>query len=818
MVLVSEIIEKIKQKLPILEAYRRYIGGKLKQKGKEFWGCCPFHSEETPSFSINSAKGSFYCFGCGASGDVVELTKLARGFSTTTDAIKFLIAELGLEYESKKQVFNWKQAKKDRSHTWPTVEGLEILKKEIWKMSDGQKQAIWFHKENEQWLKGKNDLQTGLYRQDEVKEDIKEHQIIFVVEGERDTDTARAYGLATTTAGGASDFWKVHQINVIPPGCDVVILGDNDLPGRNLQQNTAKKLYEHGCKVKVVDLPGLPPKGDITDWLGAGHTKDELLKLVEQTQEYTSQNPQYPQNEEWPEIIPLSAYTVPVFPVECLPDWLQRYTVELATATQTPIDLSCMLVLSVIAAAVARKVEVMPHEGWHEPINLYTVTALPPASRKSAVFAECTSPLVEYEKGLRQSKAAEVRAAQNEYKALEQALQQAQTTKAKALANGKELEHNAISELSERIENFELPTMPRLVADDSTLESIAALLAEQQGRIAIMSAEGDLFDILAGRYNSGNNVNIGIVLKGHSGDFVRVDRIGRGSISVDNPALTIGLAIQPDVLRGLVQKPGFRGRGLLGRFLYSLPQSNIGCRKINTIALSEMTRQRYCTKIKSLLGLKLNDSRNALLLDDAAKAEFVMLEKWLEPNLADGGELASITDWGGKLAGAVARIAGILHIAATAGNNSPWEQRINADTINKAVKIGYYLIEHAKAAFNLMGDNEDIEAAKTFLRWIDKIGVKEFKKRDLFHSVKGSFQKVDMLNPGLLVLIEYGYIREKTLEKNGAGRPSIVFELNPKYDSHYSQNTQKPLDNNNFEDNEDIGNGILSINLLGGEF
>lgn len=544
---------------------------------------------------------------------------------------------------------------------------------------------------------------------------------------------------------------------------------------------------------------------------------DELQKIAASICRY---EPEKNESEptEWPEVIPLSAYNVPAFPVDCLPDWLQRYVTELSTATQTPIDLSGMLSLTVIATAVAHKVEIMPHEGWREPVNIYTVTALPPASRKSAVFAECTLPLVEYEKGLRNSKATEVRAAQNEYKALEQALQQAQTAKAKALATGKEIERDMIGELSERLESFEVPVMPRLVADDSTLESIASLLAEHQGRIAIMSAEGDLFDILAGRYSSGNIVNIGIVLKGHSGDFVRVDRIGRGSISVDSPALTIGLAVQPDVLKGLVQRPGFRGRGLLGRFLYSLPSSNIGHRLVSTRPLSDITRQRYCNKIESLLDLPLNGSVNILLMDDASKNKFIKFETWLEPELGEGGELASIADWAGKLAGAIARIAALLHMAVNAGDSRPWEQRINADTVKNAIQIGKYLIEHAKAAFDIMGDNEDIEAAKTFLRWIDKTGTREFKKRDLFQSVKGSFPKVEMLDAGLSILIDYGYIREKASKKNKAGRPSMIFEVNPGYDSHYSQNTQKPLARGSIEDIEDIEKDIPNINLLGGEF
>jgi hypothetical protein len=96
-----------------------------------------------------------------------------------------------------------------------------------------------------------------------------------------------------------------------------------------------------------------------------------------------------------------------------------------------------------------------------------------------------------------------------------------------------------------------------------------------------MSAEGGVFDLIAGRYSNGAP-NLDVYLKAHAGDSLRVDRVGRDSESVDAPALTIGLTIQPEVLRGLAEKPGFRGRGLLARFLFSLPRSGIGYRKIST--------------------------------------------------------------------------------------------------------------------------------------------------------------------------------------------------------------------------------------------
>ena len=79
-----------------------------------------------------------------------------------------------------------------------------------------------------------------------------------------------------------------------------------------------------------------------------------------------------------------------------------------------------------------------------------------------------------------------------------------------------------------------MPNVPRLVADDVTPEAAGTLLAEQNGRLGILSAEGGILGIIAGRYN--NNIpNMDIWLKGHSGDPIRIDRKGRPPEYIPNP-------------------------------------------------------------------------------------------------------------------------------------------------------------------------------------------------------------------------------------------------------------------------------------------
>ncbi len=94
----------------------------------------------------------------------------------------------------------------------------------------------------------------------------------------------------------------------------------------------------------------------------------------------------------------------------------------------------------------------------------------------------------------------------------------------------------------------------------------------------MISAEGGIFDTIAGRYSS-NIPILDVWLKGHAGDPLRVDRKGRAPEYVQRPALTLCLMIQPVTLSAIARNEMFRGRGLLARFLFALPPSKVGHRR-----------------------------------------------------------------------------------------------------------------------------------------------------------------------------------------------------------------------------------------------
>jgi len=503
------------------------------------------------------------------------------------------------------------------------------------------------------------------------------------------------------------------------------------------------------------------------------------------------------ETQEWEPPVPFTDYNLPPFPVDSLPTWVKSFVVAEAETTQTPLDLAGMLALAVCAAALAKKVKVFVREDWAEPVNLFSVTVLPPGSRKSQVFADTTEPVNEYERELARAMLPEIEATKSKRKIMESALADKQSRAAKETdSTRQEKITREAADLARELSGFQVDAPPRLVFDDCSTEKLGSHLAEQGGKAAVMSPEGDIFDILAGRYSSGAP-NFGVFLKGHAGDNLRVDRVGRQSEYVQDPALTVALTVQPEVMRGLIQKPGFRGRGLLARFLFTLPLSIIGRRKINPVPMSMQVRTAYRQNIRAFLTMAAGTNDNgepaayALRLDPKAQREFEHFREENEPQLAEHGELGMIQDWGSKLPGAVARMAGILHLAENVEQRAPWTIQISGQTMRKAIDLGRYLIPHAQAAFNEMGADPEIDAARYLLDWMITRGITKTSKRDLFQGTKGRFKRVKALDPALTILEERGFIRQAKADKEGPGRkPSPIYELNPySHNSHNSQNT-----------------------------
>jgi replicative DNA helicase len=474
-----------------------------------------------------------------------------------------------------------------------------------------------------------------------------------------------------------------------------------------------------------------------------------------------------------------------VFPVEVLPGWLGEYVAVVATATQTPSDLAGMLALAVLATVAAGAAEVEPRPGWREPLCLFVAVGMDAGTRKSAVFTSLARPVADFERDQAAAALPGITETAVLRRIADQAAAHAEAAAGKAPASQQEeARAEAIARAAEA-SALVVPPVPRWLVDDATPEALAGLLATY-GRIALLSPEGDVFDQMAGRYNQAAGPNLGVYLKGHAGDLLKVDRRGRPPEYVERPCLTIGLAVQPEVLRGLAGRPGFGGRGLLARFLYSLPASLVGRRQAGAPPVPQAVADRYALELHALatsLAAPAGDDGPAVLVLDQEAAELLLgLECDLEPRLAAGsGDLAHLAGWAAKLAGATCRLAALLHLAAHLRHG--WAQPITADTFAAAIQLADYLVEHARAVFDLMGTDPRLDDARWLLDWIRRTGQAQFTRRDAHHAApRGRFPKATDLDPALALLEEHGWLRRVDADSPGpkGGRPpSPRFLVNP---------------------------------------
>jgi len=488
--------------------------------------------------------------------------------------------------------------------------------------------------------------------------------------------------------------------------------------------------------------------------------------------------PAKPAEQIWEAPIPLDENIPPALDPNILPGLVGDMARAVSIKTETPIELALGLSLSTLATTCQGKINIEIKPGYHEPLNLWMVVALDPANRKTSVLSKMTAPLTEWERDKHKQMELSIKEAVSRRQNQESRIKSLRTKYGKAKPDElKEIEAEILE-----IENDlqEIPVLPKAWAQDVTPEHLGTLMAQHNERMSIISAEGGIFDIAGGRYSNGIP-NLDLFLQGHAGDAVRVDRGSREPVYMDHPALTFGLSPQPGVLRGLADKPGFRSRGLLARFLYFLPGSKLGYRELETTPVPESVKNNYHNLIFQLLNLEPGEDERGdeqartLTLSTVAYQEWAEFYMTVEKDLREGGRFEYITDWAGKLPGAAARIAGLLHCAENP--HGPWTVPVSLATMTTALNLTAVFADHALIAFDLMGADTSLEGARKVWRWVEKKRFGEFTKRDCFNALKATFHRVANIEEPLTVLIERNYIQTET-QKTG-GRPSIKYFVNP---------------------------------------
>jgi putative DNA primase/helicase len=282
--------DELSQRVDIVAIIGRDV--ELRQVGHEFQGRCPFHKDDTPSFSVNPEKGVYLCFGCGRKGDVYDYLKEKEGLSFPE--AKLRLAEIaGIDPASLPRppaggrVTSISEALTDKPRNvayYGYTDGAgkllyEIVRREWLEAGVRKKAFLQRYKE-----RGANDWTWKrhpapvLYRLHK----IVEAEAVWLVEGEKDVHTLEAWGLvATTSAGGSNGRWLTSYTQALA-GKKVYIIPDNDDAGRKYSQKAYDKLAATSTVV-IVRVPG-PEKSDVTDWKASGGTPEALQELARQAE------------------------------------------------------------------------------------------------------------------------------------------------------------------------------------------------------------------------------------------------------------------------------------------------------------------------------------------------------------------------------------------------------------------------------------------------------------------------------------------------------------------------------------------------------
>jgi putative DNA primase/helicase len=222
---------------------------KVKSGGNGQWtALCPAHSDDRHSLSITEKDGRVLLF-CHA-GCSYEAIRDAAGIEQTTRQI---VATYDYRDEQRTPLY---QAVRYEPKGF------------VQRKPDGA--SGWEYK--------LNGTRRVLYRLPELLISEKSAPV-FVVEGEKDCDYLASLGFVATTNAGGAGKWR-DEYNEALRARHVIIIPDNDEPGRKHAQQVARALYGIAKSVRILELPDLLPKGDVSDWLDGGWTHEQLKTLA----------------------------------------------------------------------------------------------------------------------------------------------------------------------------------------------------------------------------------------------------------------------------------------------------------------------------------------------------------------------------------------------------------------------------------------------------------------------------------------------------------------------------------------------------------
>jgi hypothetical protein len=361
-------------------------------------------------------------------------------------------------------------------------------------------------------------------------------------------------------------------------GRHVTIIPDNDAAGREHAQAVAAALQSDAASVKVVALPGLKVKGDVSDWLDAGGTPEQLRDLIEATPFWEpppaddpAEIPERVTGGDWPEPQDLPGGPPPVapFPIDLLPEALALWVEDVADRMQVPADFVAIPAMVAAGATIGRNVGIYPkrRDSWLVVPNIWGAVIGRPGIMKTPAAAEAIRPLRAMEARSREAydAAMKVWASRRE---VETEVRKLRGAKIREALKGRQDPETLAREIAQDQSEIPEPVRRRFMTNDATIEKLGEILRDNPSGILVFRDE--MMGWLRSLEREGREGDRAFYLEAWNGSGrFTYDRIGRGTIDIEAACVSVLGGIQPGPLISYLEGRAWGGAGddgLLQRF------------------------------------------------------------------------------------------------------------------------------------------------------------------------------------------------------------------------------------------------------------
>ena len=269
------------------------------QLARHFFGQPTKSSETELRFGTHGSKridlenGTWFDHEAKEGGGVLDLIKHEKGFTEDSECFGWMeregIGTIPAPKGWRRQVWAYSRSTAKRLRT--TITLTRPATTSFRSSSTSRRISASAGAKSSEWVWSVKGVRQVPYRLPDVLEALGNGHIVFIVEGEKDADAMWDCGQPATTNAGGVKKWR-DELNQFFFGADVVVIADNDSPGREHADDVASKLANVAARVRVLDLgkhwSACPPKGDISDFFQAGKTAEDLNAIVEQLPDWVA--------------------------------------------------------------------------------------------------------------------------------------------------------------------------------------------------------------------------------------------------------------------------------------------------------------------------------------------------------------------------------------------------------------------------------------------------------------------------------------------------------------------------------------------------